>query len=262
MRIIVCIKQVVGGTRVKLDPGTGTLVRDGAEAIVNPFDEHAVEAALCLKEHLGGFVQVVTMGPPRAEAALRTALAMGVDEGHLVTDSILHGSDTWATSYALSRTIRAMGMPRLILCGQQAIDGDTGQVGPELAELLGVPCVTGVGRIATASRDSVRVERLMEDGRYVIDMLLPGLITVTRAINIPRVPTLKGRMRARTSVITRWTADKLGLVSGKIGLNGSPTRVLRSFVVEPRTPGVKVTGDVSHLVEALVAAIDPAGPAN
>jgi electron transfer flavoprotein beta subunit len=260
VNIVVCIKQVVGSTRVKLDPATGTLVRESAEAIVNPVDEHAIEAALRLKERLGGVVQAITMGPPRAEAALRVALAMGVDEGYLVTDRILQGSDTWATSRVLGLAIRALGVPRLVVCGAQAIDGDTGQVGPELAELMGIPCVAGVRRIVNANRDCIRVERVMEDGVYVIDMLLPGLITVTRQTNVARVPTLKGRMRARRATLRRWNAAELAISKAEVGLHGSPTRVLRSFSPQPRPPGVKVTGELSLLVDTMVAAIDGARP--
>ena len=157
MNIVVCIKQVPGTTQVRINPDTGTLIRDGVEAVVNPFDEYAIEEALRIREKTGGTVKAITMGPPQAETALRSAIAMGVDEGILVTDMLFAGSDTWATSYTLSSAIKTLGNIDLIICGKQAIDGDTAQVGPGIAEMLDIPFVAWVRKVEEITAASIRV---------------------------------------------------------------------------------------------------------
>lgn len=256
MNIVVCIKQVPGTTQVKINPETGTLIRDGVEAVVNPFDEYAIEEALRIKERRGGgVVKVITMGPPQAEAALKSAIAMGADEGYLVSDGDFAGSDTWATSYTLSKGIQALGEIHLIICGKQAIDGDTAQVGPGVAEMLGIPFVAWVRKVEEITEKSIRVERLMEHGYDVVEMPLPGLITVVKEINTPRLASLRGKMRAKSAQINVFNAQTLNVEKTKTGLAGSPTQVLRSFVPERKTGGEKISGDVSVLVEKAVAAI-------
>lgn len=255
MNIVVCIKQVPGTTRVQINPETGTLIRDGVEAVVNPFDEFAIEEALKVKERVGGVVKVISMGPPQAEEALRAAVAMGADEGYLITDRVFAGADTWATSYTLSRGIRSLGEVHLIICGKQAIDGDTAQVGPGVAEMLGVPFVAWVRKVEEVSEKSIRVERAMEDGYEVVEMPLPGLITVVKEINIPRMASLKGKMRAKKVEIVKLDAAKLGVDPARTGLKGSPTQVLRSFVPPRKSGGEKVTGDVATLVRKLQTTI-------
>lgn len=255
VNIVVCIKQVPGTTQVQINPETGTLVRDGVEAVVNPFDEYAIEEALRIKERVGGVVKVITMGPPQAEVALRTAIAMGADEGYLVTDRGFAGSDTWATSYTISRGIKCLGDVDLIICGKQAVDGDTAQVGPGVAEMLDIPFVAWVRKVEEIKDDSIRVERLMEDGYEVVEMPLPSLITVVKEINEPRMASLKGKMRAKKAEIKQLTAADLDAEPKKIGLNGSPTQVLRSFVPPKKTGGEKITGEVSELVEKAVSTI-------
>jgi electron transfer flavoprotein beta subunit len=256
VNIVVCIKQVPGTTKVKINPDTGTLVREGVEAIVNPFDEYAIEEALRVKERMGGAtVKVITMGPPQAEEALRSAIAMGVDESALISDRAFAGSDTWATSYTLAKGIQALGPVHLIICGKQAIDGDTAQVGPGVAEMLGIPFVAWVRKIEEISEQKIRVERLMEDGYEVVEMPLPGLITVVKEINVPRLASLKGKMRAKKNVSTVLTAEKLKVDPARIGMIGSPTQVLRSFVPERKSGGEKISGDTSMLVEKLKSTI-------
>lgn len=255
MNIVVCIKQVPGTTKVRINPDTGTLIRDGVEAVVNPFDEYAIEEALRLKEKVGGVVKVITMGPPQAEDVLRSAIAMGADEGYLVTDRAFAGSDTWATSYALSSSIKTLGSIDLIICGKQAIDGDTAQVGPGVAEMLGLPFVAWVRKVEEITSASIRVERLMEDGYDVVEMPLPGLITVVKEINTPRMASLKGKMRAKKAEIITITTKSMTVDPTLLGLNGSPTQVLRSFVPERKSGGEKVTGEVPTLVEKITSTI-------
>ncbi len=256
MNIVVCIKQVPGTTKVKINPDTGTLIREGVEAIVNPFDEYAIEEALRIKERMGGGnVKVVTMGPPQAEEALRATIAMGADETVLISDRAFAGSDTWATSYTLAKGIQALGEVHLIICGKQAIDGDTAQVGPGVAEMLGIPFVAWVRKVEEVTEQKIRVERLMEDGYEVVDMPLPGLITVVKEINVPRLASLKGKMRAKKNVSTILTAEKLKADANKIGIAGSPTQVLRSFAPERKSGGEKISGETAVLVEKLKSTI-------
>jgi electron transfer flavoprotein beta subunit len=256
VNIVVCIKQVPGTTKVKINPDTGTLIRDGVEAVVNPFDEYAIEEALRIKERTGNAtVKVITMGPPQAEEALKSAIAMGADEGFLISDRAFAGSDTWATSYTVSRGIASLGETNLIICGKQAIDGDTAQVGPGVAEMLGIPFVAWVRKVEEVSEKQVRVERMMEDGYEVVDIPLPCLITVVKEINVPRMASLKGKMRAKKAVITKLTAESLSADAGKIGQKGSPTQVLRSFVPERKSGGEKISGDVPELVNRIKSTV-------
>jgi electron transfer flavoprotein beta subunit len=252
VNIIVCIKQVPGSTQVKINPETGTLMRDSVEAVVNPFDEYAIEEAIRVKEKVGaGNVKVITMGPPQADAALRSAISMGADEGFLVSDRAFAGSDTWATSYTVSKGIQALGEYDLIICGKQAIDGDTAQVGPGVAEMLGIPYVAWVRKIEEVKPGYIKVERLMEDGYEVVEMQLPALITVVKEINVPRMASLKGKMRAKSAKITVLNAEALKADTNKCGLKGSPTQVLRSFVPEKKTGGKKISGETPQLVQEL-----------
>lgn len=255
MNIVVCIKQVPGTTQVKINPETGTLIRDGVEAVVNPFDEYAIEEALRIKEKTGAKVTVVTMGPPQADAALRSAIAMGADEGILVTDRKFAGSDTWATSYALSSALRTFDKIDLIICGKQAIDGDTAQVGPGVAEMLDIPFVAWVRKVEEISETSIRVERLMDEGYDVVEMPLPGLITVVKEINTPRMASLKGKMRAKSATIKTLTVADMVVDQDRLGLKGSPTQVLRSFVPERKTGGEKISGELPELVAKIKSTI-------
>ncbi|MDR0330660.1 MAG: electron transfer flavoprotein subunit beta/FixA family protein [Chitinispirillales bacterium] len=259
MNIVVCIKQVPGTTQVKINPETGTLIRDGVEAVVNPFDEYAIEEAIRIKEKIGGNVLVITMGPPQADAALRSAIAMGADEGYLVSDRAFAGSDTWATSYTLSGAIKTLGQVDLIICGKQAIDGDTAQVGPGVAEMLGLPFVAWVRKVEGITDASIKVERLMEEGYDVVEMPLPGLITVVKEINEPRMASLKGKMRAKSAEIKKIDASTMEVDPDRIGLKGSPTQVFRSFVPERKGGGEKITGETAELAQKAASVIQNLG---
>jgi electron transfer flavoprotein beta subunit len=234
---IVCIKQVPDTTDVKVNPETGTLIREGVPSIVNPFDTYAIEEALRLRERFGGKVTVISMGPPQAKEALKEALAMGADEAILLSDRAFAGSDTWATAYTLSQAIRKIGDFDVIFCGKQAIDGDTGQVGPGVAVQLGVEQLTYVFKIQNIDLEAgfIRVERLLEEGREVVEAPLPAVVTVVKDINQPRYPTFMGIRRATRAEIPSWTAADLPSAEAELlGLKGSPTQVVKVFNPPPR----------------------------
>jgi electron transfer flavoprotein beta subunit len=253
MHVIVCIKQVPNTTDVKIDPVTNTLIRDGVESIINPFDMYAIEEAVRLKERFGGKVTVVTMGPPQAETALREAISLGCDEALLISDKKFAGSDTWATSYALAQAIRTLGAFDVIICGKQASDGDTAQVGPGISTHLDIPQVTYVKKIEEISQAKARVERMTEEGYDVVETPLPCLFTVVKEINAPRLPSLKGKMRAKSQAITKRTADDIGCDAQKIGLEGSPTRVVKIFTPPPRKGGQVIKGHDAQEIAAKLA---------
>ncbi|HEY3426865.1 MAG TPA: electron transfer flavoprotein subunit beta/FixA family protein [Negativicutes bacterium] len=245
MEIIVCVKQVPDTTEVKIDPVTNTLIRQGVPSIVNPFDKNAVEAALQLKEKHGGKVTVLSMGPPQAKDALKECLAMGADTAILISDRTFGGADTLATSYTLAAAIRKLGTYDIIICGKQAIDGDTAQVGPETAEHLSVAQVTYVAKIEVGG-NIARVEREHEDGYEVIEVKLPVLISVVKSINEPRYPTIKGTMKANRTEITVWTAADLEVKAERLGLKGSPTQVRKIFTPPRRVQGVLIQRDTAR----------------
>jgi len=252
MDIIVCLKQVPDTTEVKINPETNTLIREGVPSIINPFDENAIEAALQLKEKHGGTVTAISMGPPQAAEALRTTIAMGVDEAVLISDRAFAGSDTWATSYTLSRAIQKIGKFDLILCGKQAIDGDTAQVGPGIAEWLGIPQITFASKIEI--RDSkLKVERLLEEVNEVVECPLPAVVTVVKQINEPRLPSLKGMMKAKKAEIKNLTATDIEADLINIGLNGSPTNVVRIFTPPPKGGGETLAGEPEEIADRLIA---------
>ena len=251
MNIIVCIKQVPDTTEVKINPETNTLVREGVPAIVNPFDENAVEAALQLKEKHGGKVTVITMGPPQAAEALKTTIAMGADEAVLLSDRAFAGSDTWATSYTLAQAIKKIGRFDLILCGKQAIDGDTAQVGPGIAEWLNIPSVTFAVKIE-ATGTTVKIERMLEEVNEVVASPLPVVITVVKQINEPRMPSLKGLMRAKKAEIKSLNAADIEGDPKNMGLNGSPTQVVRIFTPPAKGGGEVLSGELNEIIDKLI----------
>jgi len=257
MNIIVCVKQVPDAKDVRLDPVTNTLAREGVESIMNPYDQHALEAAVSLKESCGGAVTVLTMGPPQAEAVLRQAISCGADRAVLVSDRSFAGADTWATSYTLARAIEKVGPFDLVICGKQAIDGDTAQVGPGLAMRLGIPYATCIQKIRTATDQEIIVERMMDDGYDVLRSGFPLLLTVVKDINQPRVPSLKGKMRAKKEEITVLTAADIEADSACIGLAGSPTQVVKVFPPDPRGERAMLHGSVDEQVEQLVDRLKP-----
>ncbi|MDD5465349.1 MAG: electron transfer flavoprotein subunit beta/FixA family protein [Candidatus Omnitrophica bacterium] len=252
MNIIVCIKQVPETTEVRINPETNTLMREGVKAIINPFDMYAIEEALRLKERFGGKISVITMGPPQAEGALREAISMGADEGYLVCDRAFAGSDTWATSYTLAGAIKKLGSFDLIICGKQASDGDTAQVGPGISTHLNIPQVTYVKKVEEATDKTMRLERMLEEGYEIIETPLPALLTVVKEINEPRIPSLKGLMRAKSAKITTFTQKELDLDPQQIGLCGSPTQVVKIFTPAPRLGGQILKGEIPEIAKQLV----------
>lgn len=251
MHIAVCIKQVPDAKNVRIDPDTHTLVRQGVESIINPFDMFAVEAALRLKDAAGARVTTMTMGPPQAEAALRDTLAMGVDDAVLLSDRAFAGSDTWATSRVLAAAIKKMGDVDLICCGKQAIDGDTAQVGPEAATLLDIPYATFVKNIEILTENHLKVVRQTDEGTEAWKLPMPALITVLKDVGEPRVPSLKHKMRAKKAAIPVWGIGDLGLDPADVGLSGSYTQVVRIFSPPRRSDRVLMQGTVEEMVDQL-----------
>jgi electron transfer flavoprotein beta subunit len=254
MEIVVCIKQVPDTTEVKINPETNTLIREGVPSIVNPFDENAVEAALKLREQHGGKVTVISMGPPQAKEALRHVLAMGADEVILISDRAFAGSDTLATSYTLSQAIKKIGKFDLIICGKQAIDGDTAQVGPGVAEWLNLPQVTFVVKIEMAG-NKLKLERLLEETNEIVESPLPCLITVVKQINEPRPTSLKGMMKAKKAEITTWGAQDIAADKFRIGMDGSPTWVVKIFTPAPKSAGQVFSDDLDNAAAVVAAKI-------
>ncbi|MGB3368806.1 MAG: electron transfer flavoprotein subunit beta/FixA family protein [Acidaminobacteraceae bacterium] len=241
MKIVVCIKQVPDTTEVKLDPKTGTLIRDGVPSIINPDDKAGLEAALDLKDKYGATVTVITMGPPQADKALREALAMGVDRAILLTDRVFAGADTLATSTALAAAIKKIDYD-LVITGRQAIDGDTAQVGPQIAEHLDIAQVSYVMQIEKDD-NSLVLKRGFEDGYHMLQVEFPCLITTLSELNNPRYMTVGGIIDAyRTKDVEIWNFENIDADVSDMGLKGSPTKVKKSF-----TKGAKSAGKVYEL---------------
>jgi len=253
--VVVLIKPSPDIEKVKFDTVRGVVDRSSAPLEINPFDLNALEAAAQIKEKLGGEITAISMAPPMAEPVLKDAIARGADRAILLTDKRFAGADTLATSYTLASAIKKLGKFDLIICGEKTVDGDTAQVGPEVAEHLGIPHVAYVSRIEEVSREKLLVVSDM-GVPYLMELRLPGLITVTKDVNKPRLPTLRDKLRARKAKIEVWTADDLADVAevDRFGLHGSPTRVVKAFVVsERKRKGVVFRGEdaVDKLVEVL-----------
>jgi len=229
MKIVVCIKQVPGVSSVKIDPETKRLIRDGIISVINPFDYYALEEALRLRELHGGTVTALSMGPQKAELALREAIALGTDSAVLLCDRRFAGSDTWATSYVLALAVEKLGDVDLVLCGRQAIDGDTAQVGPGIAaHMKDWPHAAGVSAINGFADGILSVKRMTDNGYDECLLKIPAILSVNKEINQPRVPRLKGWLRSEHVPIEIWDADQIGADTNLLGLNGSPTRVVRT----------------------------------
>jgi len=256
MEIVVCIKQVPDTTEVRINPETNTLVREGVPSIINPFDLYAIEEGVRIREKHGGRVTVISMGPPQVEAALREAIALGADEAVHLSDRAFAGADTLATSYALARGIRKLPAFDLVICGKQAIDGDTAQVGPGIAVHLGIPQIAFVKKIEEIAEGKIRAQRMTEEGHEVIEGSLPILLTVVKDINQPRLPSLKGKLKAKKQEIKRWGAAEIGAEEHRIGLDGSPTQVLKIFSPPARSGGQIFTGDAGAVVDKLVGELE------
>jgi len=252
MHIIVLVKQVPDTSEVKINRETNTLIRDGVPSIINPYDMYAIEEALRIREKYSGKVTAFTMGPPQAAEALKEAVALGVDDVVLLSDRSFAGADTWATSYALSQGIKKLGAFDLIIAGKQAIDGDTAQVGPETADMLGIPFIAYIKKIEQIEGKKMVAERLMDEGHDVVETSLPALITVVKEINQPRVPSLKGKMKAKNLKVTTWNAKDINADENKCGLKGSPTKVVRIFPPSPRGQREILTGNMEDQITTVV----------
>lgn len=253
MKIVVCVKQVPDTTEVKLDPVTGTLIRDGVPSIINPDDKAGIEAALRLKEQVGGTVTIVSMGPPQADVALREALAMGADEAILISDRAFGGADTWATSSTIAAAIKKLDYD-LIITGRQAIDGDTAQVGPQIAEHLGIPQISYVEDIQMNGDDSLLIRRKFEDRSHLLEVKLPVLLTALTELNEPRYMSIGGIFRSYKKDIQVWGLEELKdtVDQANIGLKGSPTRVKKSFTKQAKGAGEKINVAEDEAVEIIV----------
>ena len=258
MKIIVPIKQVPETSNVKMDETTGTMIREGVESIINPLDLYAIEIGIQLREEYGGSLTAISMGPPSCKKALKEAIAMGCDDAIQISHRAFAGADTWATSYVLSETIkRQIGQFDLILCGERATDGDTGQVGPGIASFLDLPLATYISKIYAIENGShFRVNRLVEGGYEVLSLPFPALLTVVKEISFPRLPTLRGKQKAKTVDIPVITPDAIGAKPECIGLNGSPTQVVKIFRPQVSRQGekyvIKEEADLENAVEKLV----------
>jgi len=240
MKIVVCIKQVPASSDAKIDPETKRIIREGMKAVLNPFDTYAVEEAVQLRNRFGGEVIVLSMGPEKAAHSLREAISVGADRALLLSDRAFGGSDTWATSYALAKAIEKIGGVDLVICGKQAVDGDTAQVGPGIAAHLDWVQATYVLKVEDVSETGIRVRRMNEDGYDVCEVDFPAVLTVLKDINRPRVPTLKGSLAALREEIPVWKPADIGAELEKIGLDGSPTRVVKTAPPPPRNTVTRV----------------------
>lgn len=268
MRIVVCVKAVPASTEVRMDPVTHTIVRDGGSAVVNPFDAAALEVALRIKEEraaqgLDSRVSVLSMGIPATEGLLRDCIARGADEALLLSDRAFAGADTLATSYALSCGLRELGGFDLIICGKMAVDGDTAQIGPMLAGLFGVPCITDVRDAsvsgAAASPGRIRARHGVDGGIETVEVPLPAVITVAKDIAQPRMPSIAGVLAARDAEVAVRGAAEVGADTARIGLSGSPTQVVRSFVPERANAVELIEGTVAEQARRVAELIGEAG---
>ena len=253
MNIVVCVKQVPDTNEVKIDEEKGTLIREGVPSIINPEDKIAIEEAVRLKEEHGGKVTVISMGPPQAKNALLEAYAMGADEAILLSDRAFAGSDTWATAYTLSQGIKEIEDFDLIFCGRQAIDGDTAQVGPQVAENLNIPQITYVEDLDIED-EKVSAKRQLENGYSIIETELPVLLTVIDGLNEPRYPSIKRIVDAyeKEDTVKLWSTDDFEVNKDKLGLDASPTQVYDTFVPTHETKGEMLEGSAEEKVKKLV----------
>lgn len=261
MHIVVCVKAVPSTTEVKMDPKTNTIVRDGRQAVVNPFDATALECALRIRderarEGLDTKVTVLSMGIPATERLLRDCIARGADGGMLLSDRAFAGADTLATSYALTCGIKKMSAPAdLVVCGKMAVDGDTAQIGPELAGALGVPCVADVRELVGVRDGVLSAWRATDGGTELVEVDLPAVITVAKDAAQLRMPTISGVLAAEDAEVSVYTAEGVGADVSRCGLAGSPTQVVRSFVPERSNEAIELAGTASEQAAAILEAI-------
>ncbi|MEW5908219.1 MAG: electron transfer flavoprotein subunit beta/FixA family protein [Thermodesulfobacteriota bacterium] len=254
MNMIVLVKQVPNTASVELDPKTGNLIREGLAGIMNPDDLHALEAAVEIREKFGGKVTAISMGPPQAIDVISEAMGMGADEGILLTDKAFAGADTWATSFTLGKAIEKIGGYDLIFCGRQAIDGDTAQIGPQVADYLGIPQVTYVFQIESVETESLIVKRRLEDGFERILCRIPALLTVIGDLNRPRYPRIERLIRAcrDKAPIQVWNAADIGVKADQVGLEGSLTHVIKTFAPKFKREGKRLEGKTEDVVRELI----------
>ncbi len=256
MRIIVCAKQVPDTNDVKIDHKHGTLIRDGVPSILNPDDANGLEAALQIKdEHPDTKVTILTMGPAQAGIMIRECMAMGADEGYILSSRAFAGADTRATSKTLAVGVNHIGGADLIFCGRQAIDGDTAQVGPQLAARLGIPCVTYVQKIEFKDEKTLIVQRQLEDGYQVIEVKLPCLLTAVKELNEPRYMTVKGILDAYDKPLTILDHNDVGMAPEDCGLAASATQVLTSFTPPPKGKGEMLSGTINEMAAYVVKSL-------
>lgn len=258
MKVVVCIKQVPDTLDIGVDRETGLLIRDKAPAVINPFDTYAVEEGLLITEKMGGSVTALTMGPASAIDVLHEAMSMGVGQAVHICDGPFRGSDTFATAKILSAAIKKIGDADLILCGKQAIDGDTAQVGPEIAEFLDIPHVAYVKKIRQVNEKSIVLERMVETGVEVIEIQLPAMLTVLKDINTPRMPSFRLKRQAKKQELPVWGAKELGLSEEEVGLSGSPTTVMKTFTAEARGGCEMLEGTCDQMVATLMGKLEAA----
>lgn len=256
MRIVVCVKAVPSSTEVKMDPKTNTIVRDGAQAVINPFDATALECALqartaLAKQGANATVTALSMGIPATADLLRDCMARGADSGVLLSDRAFAGADTLATCYALTLGINHIGSPDLIICGKMAVDGDTAQIGPELAGAFDIPCVTGVSEIREITCKHIVVAHVTDEGRDIVDAPLPAVITVSKDVAQLRMPSIAGVLAAEDAAVEVLTAADAAADAARCGLAGSPTQVVRSFVPEHAQGCTFIDGDIDAQAHAL-----------
>ena len=255
MKLIVCMKQVPAAATASIDPLTKTIVRTGRNAVTNPFDLYALQTALDIRKATSGTVTAMTMGIPAAEKVLRDAISRGADAGAILSDRAFAGADTLATSYALSLGVKKLGGADLIVCGKMAVDGDTAQIGPELAQHLGIPHVSDVCEILEAGEDHLIVRRVWDDAEQEVYLPLPALITVVKGQNLPKLPTIGGMLRGRTADISLFTAQSLNADATRCGLKGSPTQVVRTFTPPVRGQAQEIQGTEAQQASSLARII-------
>lgn len=251
MNIVVCVKQVPSTNEVRLDPVTNTIIRDGRQSVINPFDTYALEEAVRIREKLGGEVVVLSMGIPSVEGLLRDACSCGADRGVLLSDRAFAGADTLATSYALSLWLHKYGKADLIICGKMAVDGDTAQIGPELASQLEIPYITDVDKIVSVDEESITVRKSTDFGHMVLKSSLPALITVVKDINMPRMATIPGVKAGLSAKIDVFTAAELGADENQTGLTGSPTQVVRTFTPDRDGDAILISGSATEMADEI-----------
>lgn len=257
MKLLVCVKQVPDTKEVKIDPVKGTLIREGVPSILNPDDANALEAALSIKDTApDAEVHVLTMGPPQAMYMLRECLAMGADYAYLLSDRAFGGADTCATSTTIAAGVNKIGNIDLIFAGRQAIDGDTAQVGPQLAQRLNIPVVTYVKDVDFKPKERVAiVDRQLENGYEVVKVQTPCVLTAVKELNQPRFMSVRGIIEAYKKEIPVWTHEDVDLSPENCGLEASHTQVFRSFTPEPKGRGIMLTGSVPEMADKLIAAL-------